>query len=237
MYITGSAFEIDRFLAKCFTADDNEPGHKYFDFEKINPVPKVIRALEAVTFGDSIGAKRLLSAAGIDVSGIVNGSRADTKHIRRMTRADVQRRFDLLEEALNPAHVETAHLILECHRAVGCLTSYGWRVRSWGTKWNTLYTRTTRECETELEVTFDTAWTAPLPIFRKLGRMFPDLRFSIAAADPDMDWALKGMVRGSYAAFQDAEVEDVHERIYGEPMSDPDEDEDGDEYDDDEEEV
>jgi hypothetical protein len=237
MYITGSAFEIDRFLAKCFTANDSEPGHEDLDFRKIIPVPKVIRALEAVTIADRIGAKRLLGAAGIDVSAIVDGSRADTKHLRRMTRTDVQRMFELLEEDLNPAHVEAAHLILECHRAAGCLTSYDWRVRSWGTKWNTLYTRVTRECETELEVIFDTAWTAPLPIFRKLGRMFPDLAFSVAAADPDMDWALKGKVRGSYAAFQEAEVEDVHERIYGEPMSDPDEEEDEDKYDDDDEEV
>ena len=47
---------------------------------------------------------------------------------------------------------------------------YGWHHEYWGTKWNA-FCLEVLDADT---IRFQTAWTAPEPIFRVLSRMFPD---------------------------------------------------------------
>lgn len=54
----------------------------------------------------------------------------------------------------------------------GCFTWYQWRNKYWNTKWNACETYYDKDNPTE--VTFDTAWDAPEPIFEKMCAMFPD---------------------------------------------------------------
>lgn len=58
---------------------------------------------------------------------------------------------------------------------------YDWNVENWGTKWNSY------SCHVESEkiFTFETAWSAPLPIMRQLGKMFPNVTFNYSWADED----------------------------------------------------
>jgi hypothetical protein len=58
--------------------------------------------------------------------------------------------------------------------------------------------------------------------------MFPELEFRIASLDPDMDWALRGFVKGSYSEFRNADFACVYECIFGEPMPEEDNEEDED---------
>ena len=63
----------------------------------------------------------------------------------------------------------------------GYKTWYGWRRAYWGTKWNAY------DCEVSGDaVTFNTAWNAPLPIYRALGKMFPHAEFEVVFADEDV---------------------------------------------------
>ncbi|MCL2393048.1 MAG: hypothetical protein FWC87_00045 [Acidimicrobiaceae bacterium] len=57
---------------------------------------------------------------------------------------------------------------------------YDWQVANWGTKWNA-YTIT----EGEGEVRFQTAWSAPMPVFEALSRQHPDLDVVVRYADED----------------------------------------------------
>ncbi|MPR07797.1 hypothetical protein [Microvirga tunisiensis] len=229
LMISGSSYEIQRFLAKCFSPDPDRPGQRILDFEKITPSHPTVLALESLPDQIWLNGKILLRRVGVDAEANSRSSRiSSTKQLRRMSQDDIR---SMLEggkrDDLDPFCVGTARLILECRCATGCYSPYDWSLRNWGTKCNPLYTEIIEMCPEEMEVRFDTAWSAPLPIFRKLGRMFPELEFSIATTDPDMDWALAGSVKGSYSDFWDADVDEIYESVYGEPRPDP-EDEDGD---------
>lgn len=57
---------------------------------------------------------------------------------------------------------------------------YDWRRPHWGTKWNAY------DVEVEgNQIFFNTAWSTPEPIFRKLAEMFPDYNIEVVYADED----------------------------------------------------
>ena len=58
---------------------------------------------------------------------------------------------------------------------------YNWSICNWGTKWNAY------DCEFyDDTVEFCTAWAAPEPIYRALGKKFPEYKFIIQFADEDL---------------------------------------------------
>ena len=67
---------------------------------------------------------------------------------------------------------------------------YNWRVKNWGTKWNT-YNHGSDEFDffkvdigmAEAHLIYHTAWTPPSNFLEKVSRMFPDLVFVNRAAD------------------------------------------------------
>lgn len=62
----------------------------------------------------------------------------------------------------------------------GVTTWYDWNIANWGTKWNS--------CDAVLEgnwFKFDTAWNAPIPVFKKLSELFPAVTFEFIYADED----------------------------------------------------
>lgn len=84
-------------------------------------------------------------------------------------------------------------------RKYGVVGWYDWNVRYWGTKWDAM------------DVTyeggaffFDTAWSAPLPVIRRLAEMFPDILFVLTYADEDYGYncaryTFKGKQRDCFA--------------------------------------
>ena len=68
---------------------------------------------------------------------------------------------------------------------------FHWNNTNWGTKWD--ITADSVEIELEdsemLEVSFDTAWSPPEPICRRLREMFPDSSFSWFYDEPGMELA------------------------------------------------
>ena len=59
---------------------------------------------------------------------------------------------------------------------------YEWCVNNWGTKWG-FVDATLAESEykgtTTLEYTFNTAWSPPIPLIKKLGEMFPQVEIEL----------------------------------------------------------
>jgi hypothetical protein len=52
-----------------------------------------------------------------------------------------------------------------------------WCVQNWGTKWNARHTALS-ERRGRIEIGFNTAWSPPLPVIRKLLAIFPKLSFT-----------------------------------------------------------
>jgi hypothetical protein len=90
----------------------------------------------------------------------------------------------------NPEEVRAFTREEECAlRDIGYSNWYDWANSNWGTKWNACDPRID-DSEIDrgyVEITFDTAWCAPEPIFRKLIRLFPKLTFDCRWRNEDDD--------------------------------------------------
>jgi len=60
---------------------------------------------------------------------------------------------------------------------------YDWRVKNWGTKWNAH-----EPYVSDGYMDFDTAWSTPEPIIKRLSEMFKDVDFSVRFADEDFGY-------------------------------------------------
>lgn len=72
---------------------------------------------------------------------------------------------------------------------IGLENWYDWSVANWGTKWNAV-----RAATEELpgedgahEIRFDTAWSAPFPVYHKIAALFRQLPFEFSWTDEDQD--------------------------------------------------
>ena len=66
----------------------------------------------------------------------------------------------------------------------GFATWYGWRLENWGTKWNAYGQPDKRN--TLNTIYFETAWSCPKNLIKKLSKIFPDVEIEIAWADEDL---------------------------------------------------
>ena len=58
---------------------------------------------------------------------------------------------------------------------------YDWSIKNWGTKWNSY--NSTKEDD---KLCFQTAWSSPHPVIKKLSEMFPDVSINHKWADEDI---------------------------------------------------
>lgn len=81
--------------------------------------------------------------------------------------------------------VKIAKQAIENEKKYGFTDWFGWTRVNWGTKWDAdnVYFEFYKG---QLVLEFNTAWTAPLPIYKKMAEMFPELSFSIIFADEDL---------------------------------------------------
>ncbi|WP_457091129.1 DUF1281 family ferredoxin-like fold protein [Microvirga sp. P5_D2] len=226
MTVSGSARELARFRASCFSPNPDCPGEVRFDFERITPSHPALLAIEALSDHDQRAAELLLQRAGINVSKESVGPRFSSVDQLKCMTPEGLRDILLLQtrDDLNPSCVEAALLILEFVSATECYNPAGWAMKNWGARGNVIYTEIVEGWAEELEVRFDTEWSAPRPIFRKLGLMFPELDFQTASLDPDGDWALEGSIKGSASKFWNSDFASVYELVYGETMDEADKD-------------
>ena len=75
---------------------------------------------------------------------------------------------------------------------------YYWRIKNWGTKWNAKAVYS----DDNGYMDFDTAWSTPLPIIKRLSELFKDIEFSVRFADEDFGYNV-----GEYAYLNGRLVE------------------------------
>ena len=71
-------------------------------------------------------------------------------------------------------------------RQYGAPTWYEWSVSNWGTKWNAYGYDKYTDYSGCKELTFETAWSAPHPIIKKLSEFFSNISFKHQLADEDI---------------------------------------------------
>jgi hypothetical protein len=83
---------------------------------------------------------------------------------------------------------------------------YDWACEHWGTKWNACGFHVTSDESGRYVCHFDTAWSPPVPIWEKLGKMFPALDFVLSGYEPNMDFAFRGTIKDGKLVLLDAPV-------------------------------
>lgn len=162
-------------------SDDSE-----FDFNKIVPMPEELNIDEDESSKNDIAIKSYLFTL-------------DDKEAKRVH--DILRRVpDLLYGNLDQAlenksyaspdnsdeYIELGKRLVDNCSKYGCTTWYEWHYNNWGTKWNAMDAEVGSALGSECDIYFNTAWSAPVPIFSALSKKFPDLIFSISYADEDI---------------------------------------------------
>ena len=156
-----------------FTAEE---GRKCFDFGKLIPVPNGLD----VTAGsiERVATEALLAlllkyahAHCVDVQ--TGPAFPDEKDIEKNAKAYRKTRKEMEEIGL----VYASNLV-KYHAA----TWYDWCMENWGTKWNAMDT----EIIDENTIRFDTAWTNPEPVVRKLAERYPNHEIEHWWADEDV---------------------------------------------------
>lgn len=90
----------------------------------------------------------------------------------------------------------------------GCTDWYEWACTNWGTKWNA-YEQTKGEPKTSENgdvsevIFFQTAWSTPYPVIRKLSEMFPLVDIEVKFADEDA-----GSNCGVYTLYDGEDVDE-----------------------------
>lgn len=187
------------------STDDN--GELLFDFEKIIPRPKSLNVISgylekpAQDLFNKYAEDKFLAMNELKAKAFMETHKKCNIYKREFTYNFLS--VDLFPEYLQEEIVKELasedemfsarlQLLLIWHmgkiyadniQKYGCTTWYDWCVNNWGTKWNACNTYI-NECEDCIE--FETAWSAPIPIYQKMAEIHPDLDFSVRWADEDI---------------------------------------------------
>lgn len=229
--ITGDASEIDRFIATCITT--NEHNERELDFKTIRPIP------QGLDYGYPKSNRECLAVALCKVRDNVCGGFEMEKDL---TLSELL----VLQHDVDHAAVPTLHELnafidqhgleaiaapsLQRQRTFGYDNGYEFCCAEWGTKWNAVGTTIAREGDT-LTLTFDTAWSAPVPIVEATGDMFPTLRFTLQYLETGECFSGTYCCQGDDETFEehgDISAE-MYQAIWGFVPDDEDDDDDDDE--------
>ena len=83
--------------------------------------------------------------------------------------------------------IRLAKIALDNIKKYGHKNWYDWNLANWGTKWD-VCNPPVQTTDNEITLKFETAWSTPEPIFKKLAEQYPDLMIDIDYADEDLGY-------------------------------------------------
>ena len=190
----GAQPDIDKLLADMKSPDQE------FDFNKIIPMPAELNVEDGTQLYDAIGQYlRAVNPANVHIHDPAY-PKLQPQHFE-MERALAEQGAGLASIAsrfvdnddpsclLDHDQVEYGKERMDVIRKYGVASWYSWRIRAWGTKWNAYDIEFGQN-----EVSFDTAWSPPVPVIEALAAKYP-------AVNIDHLWAEEFV--GSFAGQAD----------------------------------
>lgn len=162
----------------------DEYGIGSIDFNKLIPMPESlnIEAGGRSNRGLELYRSYLQDSAAVAYADVQN-TEPSSQHCEAVT-ALLKKYQELTKD--DP---ELLHLGRRCYENIqnyGCTDWYDWSIKNYGTKWNAYGFKEFPEYQdSNSEIRFLTAWSAPHPILEKLSELYPDVTFSHRWADED----------------------------------------------------
>lgn len=229
--VTGGPDAVRAFRERHLVANAKESSGVDFDFCTVIPKPACVDLSQASSDAE-LGIIALLWGA------FERNQYATTRHIASGARSALvgygavperlTRSADLVAhlEKNNKGAMEAGRQALRCIAETGSADWYEWSIRHWGTKWGAYECSVRSHEDGELVFSFDSAWSFPEPIFRRLIEMHPELLFSVVSYDEGDNFAMVGSA-SSACGYQIKQVDatpELYERVYGEPKPSDEED-------------
>lgn len=222
--VTGPATDVAAFHQRCIVSKSEkdwqgkEQSYVTFDFNALIPMPEgivgsqssssvrdglaILGRTDIGSFGTSKTLTEMLSWPWVIEAGIKTEETLEAELLKR-----------------SPDCVELAKRAISNHEKYGHADWYGWSCANWGTKWGAYsFSDQFNEAAPErYEFKFDTAWSMPTPIFDKLAKEFPTLRFEVFAFDEGWNFAGEGTIEGGFSNVREiAATKELYETVYGE---------------------
>lgn len=88
---------------------------------------------------------------------------------------------------------------------------YDWRVKNWDTKWNAVDINIDKldDTMTSINISFDTAWSPPMKVFRKMIEKFDNLQFSIEGSEEGNSFGFE--IEGKRGQITKDDIYDIDE--------------------------
>lgn len=114
---------------------------------------------------------------------------------------------------------------LRAHKETRFSDWYEWSIENWGTKWGAYDYEELYRGDGRFVFKFETAWSFPEKVFRKLAELHPSLVIDVLSYDEGGRFACNGEFNGknNYRCSRDLTTDEMYERVYGRK---PDRDED-----------
>ena len=192
LWVAGAPEDVARLITECTTVEEGESA-PILDFQKIIPMPAELDLVSSSygrmaydIMGSDTGWVQYAQAAWIRALGTETGQVSGSALVMP---PPLQTKDDLVkhlathlggqwDEAVSLAVAYAANFA-----RFGCTTWLDWRRRHWGTKWNAYWPNWAagpyEDGDSEFDLRFYTAWSAPVPIMKALSRKFPALRLEL----------------------------------------------------------
>ena len=168
-----------------------EKGERFFDFNKLIPMPESLN-LESgsstdenviyyltekctIPFGCLEEEKKTLAREM--VHNLFSGEKWAEEVFRRVNEKAYRE-----SEGQKNKRYENGKTYVSNYQQYGCTTWYDWCYKYWGTKWNAY----SFEFLDDNTIKFETAWSCPEPVIKKLAETYPDSHIEHWWADEDM---------------------------------------------------
>lgn len=187
-----------------FRAD--EDGNKALDFNALIPMP--VSLMKESGSWETTAIEAVLTA-------IHTPLRKEWLNFSYTPRGNLEERINRMLEDKNCC-ANTREELIDCGlqylrnaALYGSTSWYHWCINNWGTKWNAY------ECDVKEDVVeFETAWSCPEPIIKKLAEMYPDIEIEHMWADEDMgnNSGCVKYYKGKKSGGYDSEEQEAFER-------------------------
>lgn len=170
--------ELKDFLLRIKSTEQFDGKEQEIDFNKIIPMPTILRGTEASSRTDDAIYYYLVNTNQEEMVSCI------LRHPQFYT---MDRFANRSEKELNEL-VEIGEKYVEIFKECGAKDWYDWSCANWGTKWNAYDTFLHEIDEYSVILSFQTAWCGVPNIIQKLTEMFPAITFDYKYSDEDMGY-------------------------------------------------
>lgn len=203
--VNGPPAAVAAFVEKHIVPVPENGGERFFDFGTVIPKPPIVSET-------SSGSQQEVGFFALTGRGAKDSSQRWMKQFPAFAHIDSEmpcKRFPYLPPEITTRERLLAYLVendpaalVEGAKAVKCLKEtgspdwYEWSIQHWGTKWGAYDYEERERGDGRFVFKFETAWSFPEPIFRKLAETWPSLTFDIVSHDEGDNFGCDGQFNG-----------------------------------------